>query len=290
MSRIIRMGSAAALACLKDAGITEPDAIVTGTAYGCLDDTSLFLTSIIERNEEMLQPATFIQSTHNTVGAQIALMVQCTRYNNCFVHRGHSFESALLDALILLEEGEATTVLAGGVDEITDVSHALLTRFGLYRRSPVSNLDLFSGREKGTIAGEGAAFFLLAAQRSEKDWAQLDGMTTFYGPADIHEIEQQLLSFLTAHDVRPDKIDLVITGNNGDAQGDEIYRQLGSSLFNGRPVTSYKERCGEYPTSTAFALWMAASRIRSGAGTTLIYNHYLGTYHTAILLSPAKTP
>jgi 3-oxoacyl-[acyl-carrier-protein] synthase II len=289
MSRIIRMGAAAALACLQEAGIKEPDAIVTGTAYGCLEDTGLFLTSLIERNEETLQPATFIQSTHNSVGAQIALLLGCTRYNNCFVHRGHSFESALLDALLLLEEGEASTVLAGGIDEITDISHALLTRFGLYRRSQVSNLDLFSSREKGTIAGEGAAFFLLAAQPSEKDWARLDGMTTFCGPANIREIEQQLLSFLTAHNAKPDGIDLVIAGNNGDAQGDEIYRQLSSSLFNGHPFTSYKQLCGEYPTSAAFALWMAASRIRSGAGSTLVYNHYLGIYHTAFLLSPAKT-
>jgi len=290
MSRIIRMGAAAALACLHDAGIKEPDAIVTGTAYGCLEDTGLFLTSIFERNEEMLQPATFIQSTHNTVGAQIALILQCTRYNNSFVHRGLSFESALLDALLLLEEKEATTVLAGGIDEITDISHAVLTRFGLYRRSPVSNLDLFSGRIKGTIAGEGAAFFLLASQPSENDYAQLDGMTSFCRPADTHEIKQQLLSFLAANTIDPDTIDLVITGNNGDSGGDDIYRQLSGSLFPNHPFTTYKNLCGEYPTSTAFALWLAANKIRSGAGRILIYNHYLGIYHTAFLLSPAKTP
>jgi 3-oxoacyl-(acyl-carrier-protein) synthase len=289
MSRIIRMGAAAALGCLQDAGIKEPDAIVTGTAYGCLEDTGLFLSSIVERNEEMLQPATFIQSTHNTVAAQIALMLHCTRYNNSFVHRGLSFESALLDASLLLEEEEATTVLAGGMDEITDMSHALLTRFGLYRRSPVSNLELFSGRTKGTMAGEGAAFFLLAARPSENDYARLDGMTSFYRPADIQEVKQQLLSFLRAHAINPDKIDLVIAGNNGDGQGDDIYRELNSSVFHKTPVIPYKHLCGEYPTSTAFALWMAANKVRSGAGRILIYNHYLGIYHTAFLLSPAKT-
>jgi 3-oxoacyl-(acyl-carrier-protein) synthase len=274
MSRIIRMGTAAALACLRDAGIKEPDAIVTGTAYGCLEDTGLFLTSVIERNEEMLQPATFIQSTHNTVGAQIALMLQCTGYNNTFVHRGFSFESALLDAALLLADEEATSVLAGGIDELTATSYALLSRFGLYRH---------------TIAGEGAAFFLLAARPSENDYARLDGMTTFCRPADTREVKQELLSFLTAHDINPDRIDLVIAGNNGDSEGDDIYRQLSSSLFHKTPVIPYKHLCGEYPTSTAFALWMAANQVRSGAGRILIYNHYLGIYHTAFLLSPAKT-
>src|SRR5580692_8036446 len=79
MSRIIRMGVATASACLKEVGISNPDAIVTGTAYGCLADTGVFLSAIIEQGEELLSPTAFIQSTHNTVGGQIALMLQCHR-------------------------------------------------------------------------------------------------------------------------------------------------------------------------------------------------------------------
>jgi len=294
MSRIIRMGAAAGLACLREAAVKEPDAIVTGTAYGCLEDTGLFLTGLIERKEEMLQPAPFIQSTHNTVGAQIALMLQCTRYNNTFVHRGFSFENALLDALMLLQDGEAATVLTGGVDETTDISHELLTRFGLYRRRPVSNLDLFTGRVKGTIAGEGTAFFLLACQPSDHDYARLDGISTLYKPESIADIEQHIQTFLGAHAVDPDTIDMVITGHNGDSRSDDIYRQLASGsnpvsvLFRDRPVIPYKHLCGEYPTSTAFALWMAAQRIRSGGGRILIYNHYLGLHHSLLLLSSTQ--
>jgi 3-oxoacyl-[acyl-carrier-protein] synthase II len=303
MSRIIKMGVAAATACLQEAGEQLPDAIVTGTAYGCLEDTGLFLTSLIERNEEMLQPATFIQSTHNTVGAQIALMLQCTRYNNTFVHRGFSFEHALLDAIMLLQEGEAANVLVGGMDEITDTSHALLTRFGLYRRSPVSNLDLYTGRSKGTIAGEGAAFFLLANRpagsdnaregngnaRAGSDYARLQGVTTFYKPGSNAEVERQILSFLAANSIDPDSIDLIITGANGDYTGDAIYRHLESGIFKGKPFTPYKHLCGEYPTATAFALWMAADRIRMGTRSILIYNHYMSVHHSLFLLSAAQT-
>lgn len=159
MSRIIKMGVAAAMECLQEAGVESPDAIITGTAYGCLDDTGIFLSKMIEQNEELLAPTAFIQSTHNTIGAQIALMLHCKGYNNVFVHRGFSFESALLDAMLLLKEQEANNVLVGAVDEITDISHAILSRFGLYKRGMVSNFNLFSGSGKGTIAGEGAAFF-----------------------------------------------------------------------------------------------------------------------------------
>jgi 3-oxoacyl-(acyl-carrier-protein) synthase len=292
MSRIIRMGAAAGLACLREAGVKEPDAIVTGTAYGCLEDTGLFLTGLIERKEEMLQPGAFIQSTHNTVGAQIALMLQCTRYNNTFVHRGFSFENALLDALMLLQDGEAETVLTGGVDEITDISHELLTRFGLYRRRPVSNLDLFTGQAHGTIAGEGSAFFLLTSEPSDQDYARLDGISTLYKPENITDIEQHIQSFLSAHAVDPGTIDMIITGQNGDTKNDDVYTQLSvgklSGLFREETMVPYKHLCGEYPSSTAFALWMAAGRVRSGARRILIYNHYLGIHHSLLLLSSAQ--
>jgi 3-oxoacyl-[acyl-carrier-protein] synthase II len=140
MSHIIKIGVAAAHDCLNKANITMPGAIITGTALGCIEDTVTFLTRIIEMQEEMLPPTAFIQSTHNTVAAQIALMLKCHNYNNTFVHKGVSFENALIDSLMFLNEGEADTVLVGGTDEMTDSSFAILTRLGLYKRKPVSNL------------------------------------------------------------------------------------------------------------------------------------------------------
>ena len=113
MSRIIKIGVAAALECLQEAKLSNPDAIITGTAYGCMEDTGIFMKKLVENNEELLTPTAFIQSTHNTVGAQIALILSCNQYNNTFVHRGFSFETALLDAMMLLKDKEAENVLIG---------------------------------------------------------------------------------------------------------------------------------------------------------------------------------
>src|SRR6201996_5690737 len=166
MSHIVKMGVAAAKDCL-DQGHTEmPGAIITGTALGCLEDTVTFLTRIVEMGEEMLPPTAFIQSTHNTVAAQIALMLQCHAYNNTFVHKGISFESALLDAMMMLNEQEADNILVGGTEEMVDTSFKVLTRLGLYKRWPLSNLDLLSTESNGTMGGEGAAFFLLSGNAS----------------------------------------------------------------------------------------------------------------------------
>jgi 3-oxoacyl-[acyl-carrier-protein] synthase II len=143
MSRVIKMGVTTALGCLQEAGEKDPGAIITGTAYGCLEDTETFLTQAIERNEEMPPPTPFIQSTHNTVGAQIALLLKCNQYNNTFAQGGASFENALLDAMLLLKEEEAKTVLAGSVDELTNTSYNLLKRFGLYKSNEIFNLSLY---------------------------------------------------------------------------------------------------------------------------------------------------
>lgn len=300
MSRIIRMGVAAAMECLQEAAVTVPDAIVTGTAYGCLEDTHSFLSKMVEFNEELLTPTSFIQSTHNTIGAQIGLMLQCNSYNNAFVHRGFSFESALLDAMMLLKEKDAANVLAGAIDEITNTSYTILNRLGLYKQGPVSNLDIYKTKTKGTIAGEGATFFLLADEPAATDYAKLIGLHTFYKPGGIKEIEKQIASFLQKHSVSIADIDLIITGKNGDAGEDNIYEQLEQTVFNTKDTVNYKHLCGEYPTAAAFAMWLAAVTVKRGKlpailnetpspdkkiERILIYNHYRGIHHSLSLLS-----
>jgi 3-oxoacyl-[acyl-carrier-protein] synthase II len=299
MSRIIKMGVAAAMECLHKTGIAVPNAIITGTAYGCLEDTGVFLTKMVEHNEELLTPTAFIQSTHNTIGAQIALMLQCHNYNNAFVHRGFSFESALLDGMLLLLEKEADNVLVGGIDEITNISHTILTRMDLYKREPISNFDLYKANSKGTIAGEGAAFFLLATDASANDEAVLDGITTFYKPKNIEETEQHILSFLKAQSINIDDIDLIITGKNGDIKNDVIYAELQRSIFKTGTLVNYKHLCGEYPTATSFALWLAVAILKTATVPVivsdtiatnklkkiLIYNHYQNIHHSLMLVS-----
>ena len=231
MSRIIKMGTAAAIECLRDASVQQPDAIVMGTAYGCLEDTGIFLKKMVEQHEEMLTPTAFIQSTHNTIGAQIALLLQCHHYNNTFVHRGFSFESALLDGMMLLQENTATNVLAGAADEITDASHAILSRFGLYKKEPVANNQLYVVPSRGTIAGEGAAFFLLSNQPAAENYAVLEAVHTFYKPANAAAAAQQVSGFLQAQSIDSSDIDLLITGRNGDVKGDALYDVLEVTVF-----------------------------------------------------------
>lgn len=293
MSRIIKMGTATAIKCLQHAHIKMPDAIIVGTAYGCLQDTETFLQRMIDYNEELLTPTAFIQSTHNTVGAQIALMLQCHNYNNTFVQNGFSFESALLDAMLLLKENEANNVLVGGADELTDTSFEILSRFGLYKQKDEDN-DFYNYTSKGTAAGEGTFFFLLNNERTADSIAKLEAIEMFYDVAET-EVAQRIVAFLDNNSLTMKDIDFVITGRNGDAANDTVYDKLDTTIFAGKKVINYKHLCGEYPTSTAFALWMAAvamkeqilpfTLVKQQLQNVLIYNHYLNTYHSLLLVS-----
>jgi len=300
MSHVIKMGVAAAKDCLHQANTAMPGAVITGTALGCVEDTISFVTRMIGFNEQMLPPTAFIQSTHNTVAAQIALSLKCHAYNNTFVHKGISFESALLDAVMLLKEQEADDILIGGIEEMTDVSHTVLTRLGLFKRWPVSNLSLFKTPSKGSIGGEGAAFFLFTGNTSADNLAQFNGVQTHYRLSNTVEIAQKITGFLARHELSINDIDLVITGRNGDLKNDATYHQLNKTIFANTALANYKHLCGEYAVSTSFALWLAANIIKRqeipdivkeneakqpSPKKILIYNHYLNTYHSLMLLS-----
>ena len=262
MSRIIKMGVAAGRICLTDAACNIPDAIITGTGLGCIEDTEKFLTNMIINNEEFLTPTSFIQSTHNTVSAQIALILKCHNYNFTYVHRGFSFESALLDSFIRINSGESGTVLLGGMDEMTPNTFKILQRLGHYKKGPVNNMDLLKDHSRGTIAGEGAAFFLLSANPGLKNYAKIEALDTFYKP-EPEKIPGRITSFLEQSGQKIDDIDLVLLGLNGDISNDKVYEGIRNDLFRNTPQAWFKHLCGEYHTVSAFGLWLAAMMLKN---------------------------
>lgn len=299
MSKIVRMGIVSASTAMKDADIDNPDAIVTGTGMGCQVDTEKFLNSMIENNEGLLTPTSFIQSTHNTVGGTIALGKQNHNYNLTYVHRTFSFESALLDSILLLNEGKAKNVLLGGFDEITEESWLIKTKIDFYKANATSNLNVLSDKQKGAQAGEASSFFVLSDEETENTYAKVVGVDMFFRPENNEVIEDKISSFIKKHSLSIVDIDLVIMGNNGDNEFDEIYNSVEDRIFSNNSTAYYKHLCGEYDTSSSFAMWLAARIIkenkipeiilRKGSPkgeirNVLIYNHFRNINHSLILL------
>ena len=150
MSRVVKIGVTTGLDVIADfEEYGSIDAIITSTWLGCIADSEKFLVNIIDSNEQMLTPTPFIQSTFNTVGAQIALIRSLKCYNNTFTHRCVSFESGVIDAMLQLKCCDAKAVLVGCFDELTPTVKAVLDRLKLSKES----------------RGEGAIFFVLTKEK-----------------------------------------------------------------------------------------------------------------------------
>lgn len=297
MSRIIRLGMAAGMDALREANLKVPDGIITGTGYGCLDDTGIFLSKMIENKEHALNPTPFIQSTHNTIGSQLALLLQCQGYNQTYTQRALSFENALTDACMTIAENPTQRLLTGAADEITQVSHDILRRFGLYRNDNTSSLSLFKTSAHGMLNGEGAAYFVLSSVH-QQGAVELKGVETFYKLSGS-ELEAGIIQFLSSQACNPDDIDVTFAGTCGLASFDAGINNLTERIFPRATRAAFKHLTGEFPSATALAMAIACRTIQQGTvpdviiqrnarrapKQILIVNTYLNTYHSLILLA-----
>lgn len=254
MSHIVKMGVSAGSISLKKAGLDNVDAIIVGTGIGCYDDTDKFMRAMIENDEQLLTPTSFIQSTHNTVAGQLALMYKCNGYNFTYVHQNHSFEYAVLDALMLLKDKDAKTVLVGGIDEVNDSILELFDRAGYIQQGQ---------KDKGYKIGEGATFFSLSSEPAANSYARISGVKCLQQVDSSETLMLEVNRFLKDGGIEIGQISLVLSGNCGDEQMDRTISSFNNET--GLPFAYFKRLCGEYFTASSFAVWLAANILKRKA-------------------------
>ncbi len=132
MGKLMKASLLSSLKALKLAGVECPDAIITGTALGCWENSEALLMQMLEEGEVMLSPTNFMQSTHNTISSNIAIRLGCHGYNVTYTQSDDSLEWALRDAHLLLQSGRYKTVLVGCHDETTPLYRSLMERLGIH--------------------------------------------------------------------------------------------------------------------------------------------------------------
>ncbi|MBP0905257.1 beta-ketoacyl synthase N-terminal-like domain-containing protein [Mariniflexile gromovii] len=298
MASGIKMSVVASKIALQEAGLEQVDAIITGTGMGCVRDSEKFVSAIIDDDEQYLTPTSFIQSTHNTVGGQIALELQCKGYNFTYVHASNSFESALIDAKLQLELGEEHTILVGGVDELGEHTTALHKIINHIKPEIVKASQLLQSKTEGAVFGEGANFFVLSNEKQPSTYAEVLSVK-IYNTLPKAEVAQAAIQFLKSNNLEVEDIDLVVLGNNGDVKFDSFYDELISKVFNNTQQVYYKHLCGEFNTASSFGFWLASKILKtqilpdcvklnhvnsSAFKTVLLYNQYRGENHSFTLL------
>ena len=142
MGKIMKSSLLSSLKAMEQAGIEKPDAIITATALGCLENSERLLNQLQEEGEVMLKPTYFMQSTHNTIGSGIAIFTKCHGYNVTYTHGKDSLEWALRDARMLLKSGKAKSVLVGLHDETTPLYRSLMQRIGIDNLLPIHSIAM----------------------------------------------------------------------------------------------------------------------------------------------------
>lgn len=296
MGKAVRMGVGAGLPLIQKASV---EGIVLGTANGGLEDCLKFLNQIVDYSEGTLTPTNFVQSTPNAVAGNLALMSKTTGYNTTHVHKGLAFEAALLDAMLLLEEKRGQTFLVGSIEEISDYNHNIDLLSGAFKTGHFTSENLLTLDSPGSANGEGAAMFIVGAERKPDAIGQIRDVFQSNN-LEENELASILRAFLRRNHLNASDVDTVILGVSGDNRSDHWYYNLRKALFEESNCYTYKNMVGDYPTASAFATWMGLQLVGGkrvpaaciyqqkntrAAKHILIYNHYKASQHGFILLS-----
>ena len=298
MGRIQKRALATALSALQQAQLDMPEAIITGTGLGCVESTERFLQAMVRSGEDFLQPTHFMQSTHNTIGSQIAVKLGCHGYNNTHVQDGVSFESALLDALVNFETGRIRSALVTANDELTPDYFALLGQLNYWKQEPITRQTLFNAQTPGAFAGEVSVAFVLQNSRNELSLCQIYALELLHRPSP-EQLASCLSLMLSDNNLTLSDIDAVMIGKSGDRDNDAIYAQH-AHLWGGRPMAWYKHLFGESFSASGLGLYAAIKCLQhkclpshmtlngasiSNPNCILMYNHFMNREHSLILLS-----
>lgn len=245
MSAILKRAIVTSFTALKKSDIEVPEAIITGTGMGCMENSEKFLIDLANYGENCLKPSLFMQSTHNTISSLVAILLKCHGYNNTFSHKGISFDSALLDAWIQIKAGVITNALVGAHDETTPFMAKVLRK---------------THPEYGMIT-EASMSTLLTSERSDKNICELSGVEISHNSS-IEDIALKL-------NAQDDKV--LLLGVNGVEENDTPYRDLISRLEYNPLLLQYKNIFGNNFSISALGFYVAVKLIEMQKVPSFMY-------------------
>ena len=275
LGKILKRAIATSLTVVKGSGIAVPDAIITGTGMGCIENTEHFLSALCNEGEQFLKPTHFMQSTHNTISSLIGIYLKCNGYNATYSHRGISFDSALLDAVMQMESGSIKSALVGGHDEMSPTYYSFMKKSGYV-----------DGAHE--ICSEAAVSVMLSTDVANAV-ARICGTELMYRPT------KQMLRYnfnrlLESAEIDASKLDGAVLGISGNPAKEDCYDAVLKQLFGdetgctvkGVPLLRYKNIFGEGFSSSALGFYAAVCCIRGGYIPKMMY---AGRYAESGILS-----
>ena len=166
-----------------------------------------------------------------------------------------------------------------------------------FKKEPISNKRLFAADSPGSIAGEGAAVFLVN-DKPANALASVRAVSILHSE-DEQEVANACRQFLEKNLADTQTIDLLISGESGDNRTINYYSACEALLPAATPVARFKHLSGEYCTASSFGLWLACQLLQGmpvpghllkrsvdlpEPKTVLLYNNYKGLQHSLMLI------
>ena len=275
MGKILKRAVATSKEALNASGLNTVDAIITGTGYGCIENTEFFLDALSNDGEQLLKPTYFMQSTHNTISSLVAIQTKNHGYNVTYAHKGISFDSALQDAWLQLRLGKIDSALVGGHDEMTETFYHILKKGGVMGQD-----DEMCGESAVSIVLSKAVEPVKTPLHNESalqpfDWpqgsqaqgpqplCQLTGFQMLHQPT-MNTLMDALAKLLQSAGKSLADVDYILTGISGHHDQDEAYLQETKTLFGQKPLLKFKHLFGESFTSSGIGLYVAAQCLKAG--------------------------
>jgi hypothetical protein len=246
----LKMSIAAAQEAMHGLESTAPErlGIVGATAYGSLAHTASFMENMIRRQEAEPQPANFIYSVHNAANTHAAMALQARGFNLTLTHDHTSFEQALIVASRRLSQGQEDRMVVLGADEWHPLLHAVLARFGTWR--------------KRRIPGEGAAALVTGPAAPGIPIVADVCVKKLSGRETPEEERECITKTLQQHQLSWENISLVLAGlGPNDTFTPRVMADWENS--RGREIWPYLDWTGFYPTASAMAIAIGAAYLKA---------------------------
>ena len=277
MSPPSKLAVAAARMALRCAGLADargdreatapeaPTEVIVATAFGPSSYSEALLRQILFEGPESTSPFYFTESVANAPAAQIAILCGARGPSVTVCQREAGPLIALGQAAAEVASGKAARALAGAVEEMTPLLHALLDRFGALARPGADGAELarpFDRRRDGFLAAEGATLVHLeteesALARGARPLARVLAWGSAFDPTaprtgwgtGAGRLARSLLRGLERAGLSIGDVDRIVSGASGSRSGDRLEAGLLRAAWGDwplPPVLVPKATVGEY--------------------------------------------
>jgi 3-oxoacyl-[acyl-carrier-protein] synthase II len=270
MSPPSRYAAAAARMALHQAGLAaEGEGATTGvvmsSSFGPVTSTEQMLATARRDGPQAVSPFAFAESVANAAAGQVAILTRSQGPNLTIVQREAGTLTAVGRGAALVSSGRADRVLAGSVDEMPPLLHAVIGRFDALARPDDAGAEVarpFDAARSGFVAAEGAVMLVLeraeaAMARGVRWLARVRGFGSAFDPTaprigwgtGHQSLARALLRSLDAAGCKPADITRVVSGASGAVAGDRLEAGVLKAAWSGAPLPAIlapKGHVGQY--------------------------------------------